>query len=62
MASCDWPYERSEIQMMARCRECGASWNISIYAKIPKEGYICPWCRSKKKTDNKNEKAKGEKK
>jgi len=48
--------------MMARCRECGASWNISIYAKIPKEGYICPWCQSKKKTDNKNEKAKGEKK
>ena len=33
--------------MMARCAGCGMSWNISLYAKIPKSGYICPRCESR---------------
>jgi len=33
--------------MMAKCVGCGASWNISLYAKIPKSGYICPHCESR---------------
>lgn len=29
------------------CRECGESWNISINARIPPAGYLCPRCWSK---------------
>lgn len=36
--------------MVARCK-CGLTWNISIKAKIPKEGYKCPWCREKEKKE-----------
>ena len=32
--------------MFAKCK-CGLIWNISIKAKIPKEGYQCPECRTK---------------
>lgn len=29
------------------CRECGLEWNVSITAKIPFNGYLCPVCRGK---------------
>lgn len=31
------------------CTCCGHLWNISIYQKIPRSGYICPYCESKLK-------------
>ncbi len=34
--------------MVARCK-CGLIWAISIKAKIPSKGYICPKCRAKDK-------------
>lgn len=33
--------------MTARCVGCGLHWNISIYQKIPRTGYICPHCDSR---------------
>ena len=35
--------------MVAKCK-CGLTWQISVKAKIPKEGYICPRCEVKEKT------------
>lgn len=26
---------------------CGLDWNVSIYQKIPRTGYICPHCESR---------------
>lgn len=34
--------------MDARCK-CGRIWNISIKAKIPKDGYKCPICTTKER-------------
>lgn len=34
---------------MGICRECGLNWIISVWAAIPKGGYICPKCRAKKR-------------
>lgn len=28
--------------MTAKCVGCGLDWNVSIYQKIPRTGYICP--------------------
>lgn len=28
-------------------RGCGLDWNVSIYQKIPRTGYICPHCESR---------------
>lgn len=33
----------------AVCIKCGKGWNISKFAKIEKDGYICPHCRKKQK-------------
>lgn len=47
-----YPDERFE-----RCRECGYRWNVSIGAKMPPSGYLCPVCRSKygeRKKEKKN--------
>ncbi len=33
--------------MTAKCVGCGLHWNVSLYAKIPKSGYICPHCDSR---------------
>ncbi|MFR7893380.1 MAG: hypothetical protein ACLU38_04175 [Dysosmobacter sp.] len=30
--------------MTAKCVGCGLDWNVSIYQKIPRTGYICPHC------------------
>ena len=27
--------------MTAKCVGCGLDWNVSIYQKIPRTGYIC---------------------
>lgn len=35
-----------------RCRECGLEWNIGKWDKVPKFGYICPECSTKKKHKN----------
>lgn len=40
--------------MYAKCTKCKLDWNISIKAKIPAGGYICPWCRSKKRGEKKD--------
>lgn len=29
------------------CVGCGLDWNVSIYQKIPRTGYICPHCESR---------------
>lgn len=34
--------------MHAKCSSCNTHWNISIYAIIPRSGYLCPVCRKKK--------------
>ena len=39
--------------MDARCK-CGRMWNVSIKAKIPKDGYKCPICRSKEIREKEN--------
>lgn len=33
--------------MRSRCHTCGDYWNISILQKIPKTGYVCPYCNKK---------------
>lgn len=33
--------------MTAKCVGCGLPWNVSIYQKIPKGGYICLHCDSR---------------
>ena len=33
--------------MTAKCVGCGLDWNVSIYQKIPRTGYICPHCESR---------------
>ena len=30
------------------CITCGKVWNVSVEAKIPWYGYVCPRCRAKK--------------
>lgn len=35
--------------MNARCVICTKIWNVSIYAKIPETGYVCPKCANKRK-------------
>lgn len=30
------------------CNKCGKDWNVSVNAKIPKSGYLCPRCRQKR--------------
>ena len=30
------------------CIKCGTSWNVSINAKLPKKGYVCPNCRKQR--------------
>ena len=42
--------------MYAKCNKCGKLWNVSIKAKIPKDGYKCPVCKSKdlKEKENKH--------
>lgn len=34
----------SEDKRYAECAVCRHRWNISVSAKIPKSGYICPMC------------------
>lgn len=33
--------------MTAKRVGCGLDWNVSIYQKIPRTGYICPHCESR---------------
>ena len=33
--------------MTAKCVGCELDWNVSIYQKIPRTGYICPHCESR---------------
>ena len=35
--------------MKKRCICCGLRWGVSILQEIPRTGYICPWCGSKRK-------------
>lgn len=35
-------------QRYEKCTKCGSDWNVSINAKIPKKGYVCPHCRKQK--------------
>lgn len=42
--------------MTAKCNKCGLHWKVSIKQKIPKQGYLCPFCTSKySKGENQNE-------
>ena len=34
--------------MTARRTRCATHWNISVHQRIPKEGYVCPYCESKR--------------
>ena len=40
--------------MYARCQICAKAWNISISQKIPKQGYICPWCENSMRQNMRN--------
>lgn len=40
--------------MDAKCQYCNQIWNISIKAKIPKDGYKCPICRLKECKERKS--------
>lgn len=31
--------------MNVKCSRCNIYWNVSVYAIIPKTGYLCPVCR-----------------
>ena len=33
---------------MEVCITCGTEWNVSRKARLPKTGYICPHCRSRR--------------
>ena len=33
--------------MIAKCIGCSLYWNVSIKAKIPRQGYTCPHCDSR---------------
>lgn len=35
--------------MRARCIRCNWHWGVSIKQEIPKSGYECPLCASKRK-------------
>ena len=35
--------------MTAKCMCCKRYWNISVLKRIPKKGYICPYCTDKPK-------------
>ena len=35
-------------QRYEKCTKCGSDWNVSINAKIPKKGYVCPHCRKQR--------------
>lgn len=35
-------------QRYEKCKKCGSEWNVSINAKIPKKGYVCPNCRKQR--------------
>lgn len=33
--------------MYAKCVSCLRGWNVSVLARIPKSGYVCPHCESR---------------
>ena len=42
-----WLRKEVEAHDTAKCVGCGLDWNVSIYQKIPRTGYICPHCESR---------------
>lgn len=42
-----WLRKEVEAHDRAKCVGCGLDWNVSIYQKIPRTGYICPHCESR---------------
>ena len=42
---------KEKTYLFAKCKECGRTWNISIFQQIPSNGYICPYCRGKAKRE-----------
>lgn len=34
--------------MKVKCRHCGSRWGVSVLQEIPKQGYECPICATKK--------------
>jgi hypothetical protein len=43
------PSQEGGKTLMARCQTCKRAWNISVLQRIPRTGYECPWCTSKRK-------------
>lgn len=41
--------------MKVKCKLCNLLWNISVQAKIPKKGYVCPRCTRKEGVINASE-------
>lgn len=41
--------------MNVKCSSCNTYWNISIYAIIPRSGYLCPVCRKRKEKEERIE-------
>lgn len=35
----------------AYCRICGLRWNVSVYQKIPFDGYVCPECNRRNRSE-----------
>lgn len=45
---------KEKTYLFAKCKECGRTWNISVFKQIPSNGYICPYCRGKAKREQRN--------
>lgn len=41
--------------MKVKCKICNLLWNVSVQAKIPKKGYVCPRCTRKEGVNRFNE-------
>ena len=44
--------------MYARCIRCHQVWNIAVGQKIPKGGYICPYCETRERDNRLGQKRK----
>ena len=45
---------RREDMRFETCCDCGKTYNVCKYAKIPKNRYLCPSCTAKKYSYMKN--------
>lgn len=44
---------RRDGKRYAECIICSEEWNIAKGQRVPRDGYVCPWCFSKSGKDGK---------